>query len=102
MAYPYLYNKLFSLCFGFFAPIFFIYVGSTLELRILFVPQVLEKALFIIALLVSFRLIGSFLVFYKKLGAKDTLLFALSDSMLLMFMVAVATIGVNAKIISRH
>jgi len=95
-----LYDKLFSLCFGFFAPIFFIYVGSTLELRTLFIPQVLEKALFIIALLVSFRLIGSFLVFYKSLGAKNTLLFALSDSMPLMFMVAVATIGVNAKIIS--
>jgi Kef-type K+ transport system membrane component KefB len=95
-----LYDKLFSLCFGFFAPIFFIYVGSTLELKTLFIPQVLDKALLIIALLVSIRLIGSFSVFYKSLGAKNTLLFALSDSMPLMFMVAVATIGVNAKVIS--
>jgi len=96
-----LYDKLLSLCFGFFAPIFFVYVGSTLDLRTLFMPIVLKKALLIILLLVGMRLIASFIAFYGALKLKNTLLFALSDSMPLMFMVAVATIGMTANAISK-
>lgn len=97
-----LHNKLHSLCFGFFAPIFFIYVGSTLELKTLFMPQILNKALLIIVLLITIRLIASFIAFYGALKFKNTLLFALSDSMPLTFMVAVATIGLTSKAISKH
>jgi Kef-type K+ transport system membrane component KefB len=97
-----LYNKLLSLCFGFFAPIFFVYVGSTLDISLFFVPDVFEKSLLIIGLLVGMRVIASFVAFYSALKLKNTILFALSDSMPLTFMVAVATIGVNANAISKY
>ncbi len=94
-----LHDKLRSFGFGFLAPIFFIYVGSTLKLEIVFSPIILKNALFLIACIVSIRLIGSFAAFYGHLGFKNTLFFALSDSMPLTFMVAVATLGLQEKAI---
>ncbi len=49
--------------------------------------------------MVSIRLIGSFSAFYGYLGFKNTILFALSDSMPLMFMVAAATLGLQSHTI---
>ncbi|MDD3466947.1 MAG: cation:proton antiporter [Campylobacterales bacterium] len=91
-----LHDKLSSFGFGFLAPIFFIYVGSTLKLDIVFSVEIFKNALFLIACMVSIRLIGSFSAFYGHLGFKNTLLFALSDSMPLMFMVAAATLGLQS------
>ncbi len=91
-----LHDKLSSFGFGFLAPIFFIYVGSTLKLDIVFSVEIFKNALFLIACMVSIRLIGSFSAFYGYLGFKNTLLFALSDSMPLMFMVAAATLGLQS------
>jgi Kef-type K+ transport system membrane component KefB len=59
----------------------------------------LIHAAFIASTIVGIRLIGSFIAFYGHLGFKNTLLFALSDSMPLTFMVAAATLGLNAKAI---
>jgi len=95
-----LHDKLSSFGFGFLAPIFFIYVGSTLKLDILFSASIFKNALFLIVCMVSIRLVGSFTAFYGHLGFKNTLLFALSDSMPLMFMVAAATLGLQAKAIN--
>lgn len=94
-----LHDKLSSFGFGFLAPIFFIYVGSTLKLDIVFSADIIKNALFLIACMVSIRLIGSFTTFYGYLGFKNTLLFALSDSMPLMFMVAAATLGLQSNTI---
>ncbi len=91
-----LHEKLSSFGFGFFAPIFFIFVGSTLKLDIVLSMEIFKSALFLIACMVSIRLIGSFSSFYGHLGFKNTLLFALSDSMPLTFMVAAATIGLQS------
>lgn len=91
-----LHEKLSSFGFGFFAPIFFIFVGSTLKLDIVLSMEIFKSALFLIACMVSIRLIGSFSAFYGHLGFKNTLLFALSDSMPLTFMVAAATIGLQS------
>ncbi len=94
-----LHDKLSSFGFGFLAPIFFIYVGSTLKLDIVFSYEIIKNALFLIACMVSIRIIGSFSTFYSYLGFKNTILFALSDSMPLMFMVAAATLGLQSKTI---
>ena len=91
-----LHEKLSSFGFGFFAPIFFIFVGSTLKLDVVLSMEIFKSALFLIACMVSIRLIGSFSSFYGHLGFKNTLLFALSDSMPLTFMVAAATIGLQS------
>lgn len=94
-----LHDKLFSFGFGFLAPIFFIYVGSTLKLDIVFSAEIFKSAIFLIACMVSMRLVGSFAAFYSYLGFKNTVLFALSDSMPLMFMVAAATLGLHSNTI---
>ena len=81
--------------FGFFVPFFFIHVGSTLDLNTLFNnAQILIYALYLIAGMLILRLISSVIVFgtYFK-SAKFTLLFALSSSMPLTFLVATAALG---------
>jgi Kef-type K+ transport system membrane component KefB len=81
--------------FGFLVPTFFIYVGTTLDLNIIFSEEILFNALFIAGTMVMIRLIGSFLAYSKYLGFKGTLLFALSYSMPLTFLVAIATIALK-------
>jgi len=91
--------KLESFGFGLFAPIFFIYVGSTIDLDIVN-SAIVTHAFFIIILMVLIRLISSFVAFYKYLKFKRTILFALSDSMPLTFMVALAMIAYKAELIT--
>lgn len=94
-----LYTKLYAFGFGFFAPLFFVYVGSTLPIREVLSKEVLQGALFFITALVGFRLVASYLAFYGYLNARNTLLFALSDSMPLLFIVAIATLGKNLGVL---
>jgi Kef-type K+ transport system membrane component KefB len=94
-----LYAKLYAFGFGFFAPIFFVYVGSTLPIEAILSKQVFYGAIAFILALVSFRLIASFIAFYGYLNARNTLLFALSDSMPLLFIVAIATLGKNLGVL---
>lgn len=92
-------HKLSSLGFGFLIPVYFIYVGSTVNLDALFSPSVLSLALEIVGIIVTLR-IASSLIYLKKLGLKNTLMFAMGDSMPLTFLLAVATIGIGANAIS--
>lgn len=96
-----LQEKIESFGFGFFAPIFFIYTGSTVDLEIVDL-QILKHALFIMAAIIFIRLISSYLVFYNYLKFKQTTLFALSDSMPLTFMVAIAMLSYNYGLISQE
>ena len=95
-----LQEKIESFGFGFFAPIFFIYTGSTVNLRIVDL-EILQHALFIMAAIIFIRFISSYLVFYNYLKFKQTALFALSDSMPLTFMVAIAMLSYNYGLISQ-
>ena len=94
-----LQEKIESFGFGFFAPIFFIYTGSTVKLDIIDL-DILKHAMFIMAAIISIRLISSYLVFYKYLKFKQTTLFALSDSMPLTFTVAIAMLSFNYGLIT--
>ncbi|RBQ28347.1 cation:proton antiporter [Aliarcobacter vitoriensis] len=94
-----LLHKIESFGFGFFAPIFFIYTGSTVKLDMITL-DILTHALFIMCAIVSIRFISSYLVFLKYLKPKQTALFALSDSMPLTFMVAIAMLSYNYGLIS--
>ena len=94
-----LQEKIESFGFGFFAPIFFIYTGSTVKLDIIDM-EILKHAMFIMAAIISIRLISSYLVFYKYLKFKQTTLFALSDSMPLTFTVAIAMLSFNYGLIT--
>jgi len=93
-------EKLSSFGFGFLVPIFFIHVGSTVELEAFSDPKILMIALFIASAIIGIRMISSFVAFSSYLGWKNTILFSLSDSMPLTFTVAIATLGYNAHAIT--
>ena len=86
-----LLHKIESFGFGFFAPIFFIYTGSTVKLDMITL-EILKHAIFIMGTIISIRLISSYLVFLNYLKPKQTTLFALSDSMPLTFNDVIAMI----------
>ncbi|MBN2721372.1 MAG: cation:proton antiporter [Campylobacterales bacterium] len=88
--------------FGFLVPLFFVYVGTTLDLDVVFKPEIIEHAFLIIIAMVSVRMISSFVSYYRYLGFKDTILFSLSHSMPLTFLVAIATIAINTRAISMY
>jgi len=88
-------HELSTLGFGFLVPLFFIYVGTTLDLNIVFTNTILIHALWIVLAMVGARMISSFIAYYSYLGLKATILFSLGDSMPLTFLVAIATIAVK-------
>jgi len=94
-----LLHKIESFGFGFFIPIFFIYTGSTVKLDMI-TWDILIHAIFIMVAIVIIRLISSYFVFLKFLKLKQTILFALSASMPLTFMVAIAMIAHNYDLIT--
>jgi Kef-type K+ transport system membrane component KefB len=93
-------EKLSSFGFGFLVPIFFIYVGSTLSLDAFTDVKILELAVFITSAIIGIRLVSSLVAYSGYLGLKDTILFSLSDSMPLTFLVAIATLGYQANAIT--
>jgi len=91
-------EKMSSLGFGFLVPLFFIHVGASFDLRALALEGVISGALLITLLMILSRILAA--VVLKKLsGAKDALLIALSLSMPLTLLVAVATIGYETKLL---
>lgn len=91
-------EKMSSLGFGFLVPLFFIHVGSSFDIRALSIDGVISGALLITFLMLLSRILAAF-VLKSISGSKDALLVALSLSMPLTLLVAVATIGYEAKLI---
>jgi Kef-type K+ transport system membrane component KefB len=89
-------HKLSSFGFGFLVPIFFIYIGSTLKLDNLLESKIIAGSLFVVAVMMAIRLVAS-MVFVKILSLKDITLFALSQSMPLTLMIAIATLAHQMK-----
>jgi Kef-type K+ transport system membrane component KefB len=94
-------EKLSSLGFGLLVPVFFLHVGSSFDLRMLFMPGVVSGALTIVGIMFAIRILAAFHL--KNIGTKrDALLVALSLSMPLTLLVAVATIGYTTKYIDMY
>ncbi len=91
-------EKMSSLGFGFLVPIFFIHVGASFDLNALPLDGVISGALLITLLMLVSRLFAA-IVFKGISGSKDALLVALSLSMPLTLLVAVATIGYETKLL---
>lgn len=89
-------HKLSSFGFGFLVPIFFIYIGSTFELNSLLSKDLVLNALLITSLMIGSRMLAS-LVFLNILTIKEVILFALSHSMPLTLLIAVATIAYHSS-----
>lgn len=95
-------HTLHTIGFGFLVPIFFIYVGTTLDLNLIFSFEIMSHAVLILISLVIVRTISSFLAYRKFLGTRDTFLLALGDSMPLTFLIAIATIAYEGDLISKN
>lgn len=85
-------HKISSFGFGFLVPIFFVYIGSTFNIQILSSPSVIIKAFQIVLLMIGIRIVSS-LIFVNVLGKRGMFNFALSQSMPLTLMIAIATIA---------
>ncbi len=91
-------EKMSSLGFGFLVPLFFIHVGASFDLKALVLEGVVSGALMITVLMIVSRLFAA-IVLRGISGARDALLIALSLSMPLTLLVAVATIGYETKLL---
>jgi Kef-type K+ transport system membrane component KefB len=94
-------HKLGSFGFGFLVPIFFVYIGTTVDLGYLFMPGVLDNAIKLMIFMTIVRVAAS-LIFIKRFGLYDSILFGLSLSMPLTLLVAVATVAYNASNIPKE
>jgi Kef-type K+ transport system membrane component KefB len=88
--------------FGFLVPVFFIYVGATMDLNLIFSTEILYHALLILSTLVFVRVVSSYLAYSSHLNPFETFLLALGDSMPLTFIIAIATIAYEAVLISKN
>ena len=97
-------HKLNDIGFGFFVPLFFVYVGSTLDIKeILSNYYVVLYGVYIAFGMLIVRLIAANIAFgsyFKSL--KNTTLFALSDCMPLTFLVAIAKMGLDLHAITQE
>jgi len=91
-------EKMSSLGFGFLVPLFFIHVGASFDLKSLMVEGVVSGALLITTLMILSRILAA-VVLKSISGSRDALLVALSLSMPLTLLVAVATIGYETKLL---
>ncbi|MEA1954774.1 MAG: cation:proton antiporter [Campylobacterota bacterium] len=92
-------EKMSSLGFGFLVPLFFIHIGASFDLNSLTEDGVVAGAILITFLMILSRVLAA-IVLKGISGSRDALLVALSLSMPLTLIVAVATIGYETKLIS--
>lgn len=94
-------HKLEHFGFGWLVPIFFISVGSSLEIQALLNWDLVIKALLITLAMVMIRLIAS-LLFVKEMGWNKFFMLGLSHSMPLTLLIAVSTIAYNNHTITQE
>jgi len=93
-------EKMSSLGFGFLVPLFFIYIGASFDLKALVMPGVVSGALLITFLMIGSRVLAG-AVLQSLSQKKDAFLAALSLSMPLTLLIAVATIGFEAQLLEK-
>jgi Kef-type K+ transport system membrane component KefB len=93
-------HKLEHFGFGWLVPIFFVWIGTSFELTSLFLPNLITTALLITLGMIMIRFISS-MIFVKDIGFKSATLLALSHSMPLTLIIAVATLAVHNHSISQ-
>ena len=84
-------HKLAPFGFGFLITLFFVHVGSSLNLSLISL-KMFEDAMLIVFSMIFIRVIAGF-VFYSKMGLKKVILFGLSLSMPLTLLIATATLA---------
>ncbi len=89
-------HKLSTFGFGFLVPIFFVYTGSTFKLEALQEEGLVIFALMITASMIAIRMLSA-VAFFKIFNFKEMALFALSHSMPLTLLVAIASLGYHTN-----
>ncbi len=93
-------HKLEHFGFGWLVPIFFVWVGTSFQLESLFMENLIYTALIITFGMILIRALSS-LLFIKDVGLSSSLLLALSHSMPLTLLIAVATLAFQNQSISQ-
>ena len=89
-------EKIASFGFGLIVPVFFIHIGTTFNLNALTMDGLVLKALIITFAMIIIRLLSA-MIFIKKSGLINAMLMALSHSMPLTLLIAMATMAYHAK-----
>ena len=92
-------EKISSFGFGFLVPLFFIHVGTTFDLSAITLPGVFKDAMLITALSIAIKVFPGFIL-KEFMRDREIIIMALSLSMPLTLLVAVATIGYEMKYIT--
>lgn len=93
-------HKLEHFGFGWLVPIFFIWIGTSFKLESLFLDNLIQTALLITIGMIGIRVFSSML-FIQNIGIKNSILLALSHSMPLTLLIAVATLAFHSQSISQ-
>jgi Kef-type K+ transport system membrane component KefB len=93
-------HKLEHFGFGWLVPIFFIWIGTSFELNSLLLDNLIQTSFIITFGMISIRVISS-LLFIKNIGFKGSTMMALSHSMPLTLLIAVATLALHNNSISQ-
>lgn len=98
-----LHHKLNDIGFGFLIPLFFVYIGTTLDFKVIFANiDIIIHSINICATMIFIRFLATSVVFGSMLKRlKNIVLFALSDAMPLTFLIATATLGLNIGAITK-
>ena len=93
-------HKLAPFGFGFLITIFFVHVGSKLDLSLISL-KLLRDAFILTFLMIFLRIVSSFL-FFKELKLKNTILFGFSLSMPLTLLIAIVTLAYQNKVVNDY
>ncbi len=93
-------HKLESYGFGFLVPIFFVHVGTSFNLAALQVDGLIQMALLVTGLMIGIRILSA-MVFNQSGSFKDSVLLALSHSMPLTLLIAIATLAYHQHSIDK-
>ncbi|GAB6045882.1 cation:proton antiporter [Caminibacter profundus] len=93
-------HKLSPFGFGFLITIFFVHVGSSINIKAINLSMI-SDALFVTFLMLLLRILSAF-IFIKELGFKNASLFGMSLSMPLTLLIATATLAYHNHTISSY
>ncbi len=93
-------EKLSAFGYGFLIPIFFIEVGLRFDIFELFQLNIIKNALLFSLAILGIRILSNSFLFLSGFSWKEVLLSSLSLSMPLTLLVAIATLGLEADILS--
>ncbi len=93
-------GKLESYGFGFVVPIFFVHVGTSFNLAALYVDGLIQMALIVTALMIGIRMTAA-MVFNQTGSFRNSVLLALSHSMPLTLLIAIATLAYHQHSIDK-